>query len=493
MFSLSPLGDLTRFQSISIKSEVYLVTEDLCIQSHGILLAARSAKIQEILEESENISVVELSDNMTGLQDCLDLIYGGSVDIREDNFKTIYRFGKLFEICEMMEGVLAWIANDLPCDQFWSVYFELENLHDDTSIFVDTIRGYLSTDGDNFVEHTTEVCRSQGKNTVAAVVELLFRIDSFRALSVMENIIDIVTEDNETPAGTASSTYTDNYLQEIVDSTVTYIENLLNIKSCDIIKKFYLIQSINKIFTVCKNTETLKRMIILLTDLNKIANAVISIKDLDRERVDQLSSPTTPFDAIKHFTEHARTRIHPCVVVEIILKWWSVRKDIKKKDMRFIRSLITAIENVSSNWYDSIIWDNRYYLLIQAVHTSRCTTARSTDMHYQIAMSYRVLDDNCNRRALKNCISKGDGAPAQLGHFSCTDNMERYRLSVPAFRYNAATFPPYGDTKHHWYIRTYDPFNHLSLITESKKKILYHIKNAKSLSLHFVPLPDTVP
>ena len=46
---------------------------------------------------------------------------------------------------------------------------------------------------------------------------------------------------------------------------------------------------------------------------------------------------------------------------------------------------------------------------------------------------------------------------SQLKYLRCTDNMQRYRQSVPAFRYNAAVFPPYGDTKHHWYIRTYGP------------------------------------
>ena len=67
MFSLTPLGDLTRFLSSNIKNEVYLITENVCIKSNGLLLAARSAKIEEILEESEEIPVVEFSDNMAGL------------------------------------------------------------------------------------------------------------------------------------------------------------------------------------------------------------------------------------------------------------------------------------------------------------------------------------------------------------------------------------------------------------------------------------------
>ena len=198
MFPLNPLGDLTRFQSSDIKSEVYLVTEDVCIKSHGILFAARSAKLEKMVEESENIPAVEFSDDIAGLENCLDLVYGGSVDIREDNGKSIYKFGKLFQIREMMDGVLSWIAVHVTYDKFWKVYLELKNLHDDTSVFVDTLKGYFSADGDNFVDHTTELCSSEDNNTTTAVVELLTRIDNIRVLSVMEDIIDTAIQNNET-------------------------------------------------------------------------------------------------------------------------------------------------------------------------------------------------------------------------------------------------------------------------------------------------------
>ena len=213
MFALAPLGDLSRFRRSDIKSEVYLVTEDVCIKSHGILLAARSAKLEKMVEESENIPAVEFSDDIAGLEDCLDLVYGGSVDIREDNCKSIYKFGKLFQIREIMDGVLSWIALYVTYDKFWKVYLELKNLHDDTSVFVDTLKGYFSADGDNFIEHITELCSSEDNNTTTAVVELLSRIDDIRVLSVMENIIDTASENNETLVATTSSNGNNNYLQ----------------------------------------------------------------------------------------------------------------------------------------------------------------------------------------------------------------------------------------------------------------------------------------
>ena len=103
----------------------------------------------------------------------------------------------------------------------------------------------------------------------------------------------------------------------------------------------------------------------------------------------------------------------------------------------------------------------------------------------------RYIDRAHVRDVLKDCIRKGDGTPVQLEYLCCTKNMERYRQSVPAFRYNTAVFPPYGDTKHHWFIRTYNPNKLVSLITDSKEEILYCINNAFGFILHFVSLPDT--
>ena len=59
--------------------------------------------------------------------------------------------------------------------------------------------------------------------------------------------------------------------------------------------------------------------------------------------------------------------------------------------------------------------------------------------------------------------------------------MDRYRQSVPVFTYNAAVFPPYENTKHHWCIRTDD--NHVSLIADSKEEIWNYINNTNTFTL----------
>ena len=157
--------------------------------------------------------------------------------------------------------------------------------------------------------------------------------------------------------------------------------------------------------------------------------------------------------------------------------------------MSFITPLITRIQNASSKWYYDVCKDKRYKGLTKTLDIPEPTTARY--MYYSshaVTNYYRACTNNTT---LLDCIRKGDGTPVQLENLKCSDNMERYRQSVPAFRYNAAVYPPYGDTKHHWYIRIVGPDKNVSLITDSKEEILYCIDNAFGFILHFVPLPDT--
>ena len=486
MISLAPLGDLTRFRRSNSKNEVFLITEDVCIKSNGVLLAARSSKIEKVLETNENIPVVEFSDDVAGLEDCLDLIYGGGVEIREDNAKTIYKFGKLFQICEMMEGVLKWIANDMASDKFWTVYLALKNLHEgiNKSKFIAAAKRFLITDGDDFLERTSEICHGPDKNTITAVMELLSGIDDIRVLPFMENLVNTETKNNECETLTVATSSADNNnsLQTIISSTVTYIENFLELNSCEFINKLLLIQSIKKVSTVCTNTNTFRRMIMLLTDLDKMM--ITSLKILNQEKVRQLTSPATSYGTIKSFAEEAGTGIHPCVVMEIVLKWWSVSTDTEHVDMSFIKPLIMAIQNVSHRWYNSVCWDGRYKGLMETLDVPKPKTSRCI---------YYNMDgySHDNKRILEDCIRDGDGTSAQLKGLVCSDNMQRYKRIVPAFSYNDAVFPPYGNTKHHWFINTHrhSIFKFVSFIGDSKEEILDHIPAA---CLHFVPLPGTL-
>ena len=175
-------------------------------------------------------------------------------------------------------------------------------------------------------------------------------------------------------------------------------------------------------------------------------------------------------------------------MAEIVHKWWSVNTDRKYARMRFIKPLLTRIltDHANSRFYDVI-----------------CNTyRRRTPAEHNPVSSYMFYDvDNSNyyKHILYNCISTG--TPPRLKNLTCSNNMEIYKQIVPEFKYNAVVFPPYGDTKHHWYIRRStrsvdgldDTEQLVSLITNSKDEILNNIDKYNSnttvqLQLHFEPL-----
>ena len=125
MFALPRLGDVTKFLNNNFRNDVYLITDDVLIKCNGLLLASRSAAIEEIIESSDNIPVNELSDNIPALNDCFSLIYGCTVTVNYSNYKSIFKFGKMFKIGGMMDGVLTWVSEGLQHDIFWEVYVEL--------------------------------------------------------------------------------------------------------------------------------------------------------------------------------------------------------------------------------------------------------------------------------------------------------------------------------------------------------------------------------
>ena len=172
-----------------------------------------------------------------------------------------------------------------------------------------------------------------------------------------------------------------NYLQTVVSSTVTYIENCLKSNKCNDFRKSWCKQTLQKASSVYTHLSTLTKInnisfdtsIQLFSCWNFTAS---TIKDLNWERVEQLTSPTTSYVAIKYFTENAGTRIHPCVVVEIVLKWWSERTDREHVDISFITPIITTIQNVSSWWYYSVLKDERYTGLMRTLDIPKPTAAR---------------------------------------------------------------------------------------------------------------------
>ena len=488
MFTLSQLGDISRYLKDDFRNQVYIITEDKPIKCSGILLASRSTIIEEIIENSENIPAIEFSDNIPGLFACLKLVYGGSINISRDNYRSILKFGIIFQIKEMVDAVLSWIAEDLPQNIFWDVYFDLRKLDfcDSSTAFLEATKRYISNNCDEFLQNTVDVCHRRSKENVRAVMELVNATDNItsnRMMTLFTDLLDTSPDDDTTPSSSTSSSA--KRVDTIISCAVGYIEkhdvDMLDMKGTE--------KLLRKFITAGNDTKNLRKLAKMLGDMIQYREpSVSSMDDLNWNLIRMLTSPATSCDTIRYFTEHAGTELHPCITAEIVLKWWSVRKGVCP-DNTFIKTIFTKVQDMCSNWVYKLNEDSRYKDMVEALGLRTPAVYR---------YFYYVSSDS-NTDKIKECIQAGDGTPLVIPvkDIRCADNMAAYKETVPAFRYNPAVVPPYSLNNAHWYLTCeYEDndvatYNFISFITNTQQEIVNHLESCTGAWLRYVPLPDS--
>ena len=197
MFTLPHLGDVTRYLKADFRNNVFLITDHQLIKCSGIMLAARSIVIEEIIQNGEKIPALQFSDNLPGLFLCLDLIYGGSVEINEENYRSIFMFGKIFQVEVMMDAVLVWVALEMPFYIFWKAYFYLTRLDPNNNNgtkdeFLIYAILYADDNCDYFLQTAFQACHNNSNENIREVMELVTSTTSITSDSKLAFFSDLV-------------------------------------------------------------------------------------------------------------------------------------------------------------------------------------------------------------------------------------------------------------------------------------------------------------
>ena len=478
MFVLSPLGDVSSFRRKGLKNEVYLITEDKCIECSGVLLAARSPVISELLETSQNIPATEFSDNIPGLEDCLDLIYGSSIQIGDRNYKTIYKFGKIFQIKEMMDGILSWVTEDLDYEKFWEVYLELITLNVEKSAFLVEAKRHLTTNSDNFLQCATQFCEGDDADKCEAVTELLSEILDKRILNFILNACETALDNEPMASSTISSSN-----NKILVAATSYIENYVKSEQYDCTDKTQCIQFLEKVSRVTNNVALVRTVLTLIININSgnlqlDQSAFKSTRDLNCEIVNKLTCNATNYIALQRFVENAITEIHPCIIGEIVIKWSEISGHCYDCGI-YKTYIINLFQSAGKQWYPVLHNAYNYRWLNQ--WKGELDKSPVEYLHYFLYVSKQ-------NSFLRDCIEVGDGTPINLPKkdLKYSESMEKYAESIPAFRYNPNVVPQYGNIEGHWFLLTEGNY-YISFITENQQHILQNITN-RFVYLVYVPL-----
>ena len=487
MFTLSCLGNVTKYLDDNFKCEFFLITEDELIKCSGIMLAARSTVIEEIIQNSENIPAIEFSDNLPGLYVCLNLIYGGTVEINEENYRSIFKFGKIFQIKEMMDAVLKWIAENLPYHIFWDVYFELTKFDPNvsTAAFQDSIKRHFSKNYDGFIKSIFQICHDGEEENLSRVMELVVTtnaITSDKMLTLFIHLLNTYIDDEE---GVTPSSKSAIQVDRIVSDAIDYIEKL----DVDILTTKCTETSLRKFSSVCNDVQSLRKIAYIQSDMLSYREPTVSsVDELSWRLIRMLTSPSASYDTIRYFTEHTGEELHPCITTEIVLKWWCVKESVCP-DNTFIRTMFSKIKAIYNTWVFHVTLDLRYKYMVKSMRLGRTVVRR----HFYYTSNNNIISQ------LKQCIQAGDGTPLVLPveSIQCSDNMGVYKHAVPAFRYNPAVLPPYTINNGHWYLvckcedNCVTSNNFISFITDTKQEIINYLETCANAWLFFVPLPDS--
>ena len=99
-----------------IPNSVTIAIGEETIECNGLVLAGHSKVLRELLFSSSDLYLDEFCGDRTGVEDCLDLMYGGEVEIDEGNIQVLIKFGKLFEVDDMVQGALDWLSSNVTME-----------------------------------------------------------------------------------------------------------------------------------------------------------------------------------------------------------------------------------------------------------------------------------------------------------------------------------------------------------------------------------------
>ena len=437
IIKLPQLGNMNRFLDENFRNEVFLITEDTRIKCNGAILAARSSILEGMIQDSENVPVIEFSDNIPGLYSCLRIIYGGSVAIDENNYKNVYKFGKFFQIEEMVDYVLKWVNEELPYSLFWEVSRELKNLGASLETLKNAINRYCSDNRDEFLQNTMQICLDTNSSTdiVKVVLDMLpVTISAKNFLTFLSDLLGAMRDNGQTISSSTSNSTVVDWLGQ-------------HLPTC-----------LEKLSSICKEKE-------LFYDISRLENDTDlfddiyerSFENLERELVERLTNPSTSFNTIRYFTMHAAKDIHPCVVGDIVLKLLRVTNR-GYPDITSMEAVFVKIRYLCKYWFLQA-GEERYRLLSLCI----CVGSDFLPLYKQYELSqvhnfgktglamYIYVNEDLLR--LKQFIEQGHGDPISIP----VSNLITYEFSPHSydfteFRYDPDLFPPYGRGSGYWFL-----------------------------------------
>ena len=160
MVRLSSFPDLSRFvkreDKVKVNNTVHLLVGEDSIEVSGLVLSQASQVLQDLVGNQRELYLDQFLGEIEGIQDVVEMLYGGEIELSEVNYQTIIKFSTVFQVKEMYQLCIEWVkVNILTLDLFSLINFGLliEQVGQDNPDVLELCVGFIRDDvGDGLSE-----------------------------------------------------------------------------------------------------------------------------------------------------------------------------------------------------------------------------------------------------------------------------------------------------------------------------------------------------
>ena len=125
MVRITSLPDISRFVKregqLNINNTIHLLVGEDAVEVSGCVISQSSQLLQDLALTQREIYLDQFTGEIEGIQDVVEMMYGGEVKLNEENVKTIMKFSVVYRVVEMYEICRKWVEehlNDLNLFEF---------------------------------------------------------------------------------------------------------------------------------------------------------------------------------------------------------------------------------------------------------------------------------------------------------------------------------------------------------------------------------------
>ena len=130
MVRIARLPDLSRFvrqdEKVTIYNTIHLLVGEDSVEVSGPVISQASQLLQDLVENQRELYLDQFSGEIEGVQDVVEMLYGGEMELSEVNYKTVLKFSMLYQVKEMYQLCIEWLKEHISTlDLFGLINFGL--------------------------------------------------------------------------------------------------------------------------------------------------------------------------------------------------------------------------------------------------------------------------------------------------------------------------------------------------------------------------------